>query len=76
MTVFLYVLIKIQKAILRVRLGWIAFLRWGARNRLREIETAMWYAREDQWWEARKKWRASLAKRYQQGVEPSPQDEP
>ena len=59
MVIFLWLLIKAQKALLRLRLAWLSCRRWGLRNRLRELETAMWYAREDQWWETRKRWQAA-----------------
>jgi hypothetical protein len=58
---FLWCLIKLQKARLRIKLAWIDFWRWGARERLREI--AAWERREiqDLWRETSKKWRAPRA---------------
>lgn len=42
--IFLWTLIKVQKAWLRLRLAWLDFWIWGARNRLREVTE--WEQRE------------------------------
>lgn len=66
---FLWCFIEAQKAIMRVRIAWIDFWRWGARGRLRELDE--WERRElaDAWRQARERWR-------QQGSVAAPHDEP